>query len=256
MVIPSCGNHSASVWDASSAEELQAWVDQNLMDGTHTIAEVPEEFCFGISLELGTSRAADKVASGSKATLDKVATSSRALADSMAEKLDRLDQRTNLITATREATSSAVSKMVESEGVQKSLASINAGLVSASTSMGRAFSWVGSQVKASMPRTQAAAAVSDGGAGLDPPTYTESYGAPAYMPVSTNATRPSGDAEPSPPPVVAPAEAAPPAPHFTLQDDCPLSGDEGGPEAAPPAADAEPHVPVARAAAEESPLLH
>lgn len=52
--------------------------------------------------------------------------------------MDRLDQRTHLISATREVTSAAVDKMkaatdraLESEGVQKSIASISSSLQTA-----------------------------------------------------------------------------------------------------------------------------
>ncbi|GIL76435.1 hypothetical protein Vretifemale_6030 [Volvox reticuliferus] len=177
------------------------------MDGVVHIDEVPEEFTYGVALELTTARAADKVAISSKNTLERINNTGARVVESVVEKLDRLDQRTHFITATREATSAAVGKVkqatdraLESEGVQKSLASISSGLQSASKGVGRAFSWVGSKVKESFPSAQFqgtpySSFTNDSTATSAPPGYETIYSeAPVYaMPVSTNAARPSGD---------------------------------------------------------------
>ncbi|EFJ47537.1 hypothetical protein VOLCADRAFT_91950 [Volvox carteri f. nagariensis] len=169
---------------------------------------VPEEFTYGLALELTTSRAADKVATSGKNTLDRLNTTGARVMETVVEKLDRLDQRTHLITATREATSAAVGKVkqatdraLESEGVQKSLASISNGLQTASKGVGRAFTWVGAKVKETFPVAPVHGAAyasfgSDGAVVSSPPAYEGMYGteSPLYaMPVSTNAARPSAD---------------------------------------------------------------
>ncbi|GLI64815.1 hypothetical protein VaNZ11_008222 [Volvox africanus] len=244
MVIPSSGNYSTSLWDASSIEDLRQWIDANLMDGVVHIDEVPEEFTYGVALELTTARAADKVAISSKNTLERINTTGARVVESVVEKLDRLDQRTHLITATREATSAAVGRVrqatdraLESEGVQKSLASISSGLQTASKGVGRAFSWVGSKVKETFPSAQLhgapyASFASDSTAVSAPPGYESIYSETAVyaMPVSTNAARPSGDDTGALGPgggtawgttagAALPEEAVPlPMPQFTLED--------------------------------------
>ncbi|GFR48566.1 hypothetical protein Agub_g10468 [Astrephomene gubernaculifera] len=251
FVIPSAGNYSASIWDASSIEDLQQWIDTNLMDGVAHIAEVPEEFTYGLALELTTSRAADKiqVATSSKNTIERLNSTGVKVMESVAEKvstgLDRLDARTNLISATREATSAAVVKVkqatdraLESEGVQKSLASLSTSLQNASNRMNKAFSWVGSKVKENFPAAAAAAggpgqpynAFASEDAAAPPPAYDAAvYSSPAYMPVSTNplgrASQDEAEAGNSGAPAVwgsvagAPTENAAPVPHFTLHDE-------------------------------------
>ncbi|GLC33275.1 hypothetical protein PLESTB_000351900 [Pleodorina starrii] len=245
MVIPSCGNYSSSLWDASSIDDLQQWIETNLMDGVAHIAEVPEEFTYGVALELTTSRAADKVATSSKNTLERINNTGARVMESVAEKLDRLDQHTHLISATREATSAAVGKVkqatdraLESEQVQKSLASISSGLQTASKGVGRAFSWVGTKVKETFPTAPVhgapyASFVSD--ATNPPPAYEAMYsespsgGGGFTVPVSTHvAARPAGDdaggrawgTNAGAPP--GEEAAPPPMPQFTL-DDGPVS---------------------------------
>ncbi|KAG2450741.1 hypothetical protein HYH02_004578 [Chlamydomonas schloesseri] len=248
LVIPSAGHHSCSVWDASSVEELQAWIDTNLLDGTASIAEIPEEFTYGLSLELTTARAADKVATTSKTTLERINTTGARVMESMSEKLDA---RTNLITATRETASAAAAKVkqatssaMESERVQRGLASLSTSLQSAGTSMNRAFTWVGSKVKESFGAEAGAGFGGAGGAqsysgfSSEPPSYEAAAyaSAPAaaaglagagagFMPVSTHAARPSSDQHHTYPPqsqhVAGPGpvtEDAGPAPQFTLDE--------------------------------------
>ncbi|KAG2438125.1 hypothetical protein HXX76_005734 [Chlamydomonas incerta] len=247
LVIPSSGHHSCSVWDASSMEELQAWIDTNLLDGTVSIAEIPEEFTYGLSLELTTARAADKVATTSKSTLERINTTGARVMESMSEKLEQLDQRTNLITATRETASAAAAKVkqatnsaMENERVQRGLQSISSSLQSAGTSMNRAFTWVGSKVKESFGAEAGAGFAGGSGAqsysgfSSDPPSYeANAYasapaaaaglgggaGGTGFMPVSTHAARSSADAHQhhaaGPGPVT---EDAGPAPQFTLDE--------------------------------------
>ncbi|KXZ48362.1 hypothetical protein GPECTOR_28g769 [Gonium pectorale] len=234
---------------------------------------IPEEFTYGLALELTTSRAAEKVATGSQKTIEKINSTSARVMESVAEKLDRLDARTNLLTATREATSAAVGKVrqatdraLESEGVQRSLATLNSSLQAASTRMGKAFTWVNSKVKENFPvATGSASGVATGGAGSytafesSPPSYNAAYGAssPSYVPLSTSAPRgsPDGEAEAAGgvgaggwgvPAVGVPAEEPAPMPHFTLHDE-PAPGGAG----AAGAHESEP-VPLAQAAQEDA----
>ncbi|PNW70129.1 hypothetical protein CHLRE_17g706950v5 [Chlamydomonas reinhardtii] len=251
LVIPSSGHHSCSIWDASSVEELQAWIDINLLDGTASIAEIPEEFTYGLSLELTTARAADKVATTSKSTLERINTTGARVMESMSEKLEQLDARTNLITATRETASAAAAKVkqatnsaMENESVQRGLQSLSTSLQSAGTSMNRAFTWVGSKVKESFGAEAGAGYTGGGGVGgaqsysgfsSEPPSYEAAayasapaaaagLGGSGFMPVSTHAARSSVDHQQQqqqqhrvagPGPVT---EDAGPMPQFTLDE--------------------------------------
>ena len=53
QIVPTSGLQSTSLWDVSTVEELQEWLEENLMDdATHTCHVVQEEFAFGIAMEL------------------------------------------------------------------------------------------------------------------------------------------------------------------------------------------------------------
>ena len=62
-----------SLWDADSAEALQAWLDSDLAASepglVSTVHEVQEEFSYGIQFDLAQKRAAEKVAAGSRTAI-------------------------------------------------------------------------------------------------------------------------------------------------------------------------------------------
>jgi hypothetical protein len=66
FVIPSGGLQSISLWDIPDTLEaldaLKSWLDSSLgNDCTSEVSEVPEDFTYGLSIELARVRAGDQV---------------------------------------------------------------------------------------------------------------------------------------------------------------------------------------------------
>jgi hypothetical protein len=66
FVIPSGGLQSVSLWDIpdtlEALDSLKEWLDSNLgNDCASEVSEVPEDFTYGLSVELARVRASDQV---------------------------------------------------------------------------------------------------------------------------------------------------------------------------------------------------
>lgn len=143
LVLPTSGLQSTSLWDAPCIEALQVWLDENLgVDCKSEVFEVQEDFTYGVSLELARVRAGEKIAAGSRKTVDVIQERAQAAAVATQRGIDNFDQKTGVITAAKETTAAAVSKVrlatasaMENEKVQSAISSVSGSWKRAGTAL-------------------------------------------------------------------------------------------------------------------------
>ena len=123
-LVPTSGATSVSLWDADSAEALQAWLDATIdVDCSHAVHAVQEDFVMGLA-ELTATRAAERAAAraaGAAADLDaKLQVSARAAAAA--------DMAGAVAAGAAAAARRAGARALEDERVARAATAVGAGL--------------------------------------------------------------------------------------------------------------------------------
>ncbi|KAI7839685.1 hypothetical protein COHA_006493 [Chlorella ohadii] len=93
QLVPTSGGTSTSLWDATSTEELQQWLDESInVDVTHQVVEVQEEFALGLG-EVHRARAAEKVKEGTKEVAHKTGEALSSAATAVGHQVNELDHK-------------------------------------------------------------------------------------------------------------------------------------------------------------------
>jgi len=162
MIIPSAGLTSFSLWDCEDPAVLKAWLDENLgVDCQTELAEVEEEFTYGIAMELASARATEKVATSGLKTIGAlgekthraagmVAAGVNTAVESTALRLEEWDKRTGVLTTAKATTAATYSRMAEvvakaaeNEKVQGVMSNVHQGV---STGWLKVSKWVGARL--------------------------------------------------------------------------------------------------------------
>lgn len=102
MIVPSDGLTSVSLWDlapTTDAAQLKEWLDNNLGgDGTSEVHGVAEDFTYGVMLEVGRVRAAERVAANTGRTLDTLNEQTSKATAAIGASLRDFDRQTGVIT--------------------------------------------------------------------------------------------------------------------------------------------------------------
>lgn len=94
QVLPTSGTVNCSLWDASSADDLLAWLQENLdIECSHEVYEVLEDFALGLPRDLARMRAAEAMSQGTRDMGSKAREATVAAAASLQAQVQELDSR-------------------------------------------------------------------------------------------------------------------------------------------------------------------
>lgn len=93
-MLPTSGTINCSLWDASSADDLLAWLQENLdIECTHEVFEVLEDFALGLPRDLARLRAAEAMSQGTRDMGTKAREATVAAAATVQAQVQELDSR-------------------------------------------------------------------------------------------------------------------------------------------------------------------
>lgn len=93
-MLPTSGTVNCSLWDTSSADDLLAWLQENLdIECTHEVFEVLEDFALGLPRDLARMRAAEAMSQGTRDMGSKAREATVAAAAAVSAQVQELDSR-------------------------------------------------------------------------------------------------------------------------------------------------------------------